>query len=230
MREVSLGSALTDVSFTLHAGEIVGVAGVEGNGQRELVAVLGRDRDPDAGAVTGAPATTIHEDRQVEGLVLDASVRDNLVLGELASFSGRLGTLDLAALETEANVRLTRSGAPKDLDRPARTLSGGNQQKVVVARALARLGKARARVLIAAQPTRGVDLGARRDIHERLREAASLGAGVLVVSADLDELRALCSRILVLSRGTIVAELPPTASDEEMGRRMLGVANAAVTA
>ena len=227
VREVSLGRGLTEVSLTLHAGEIVGVAGVEGNGQRELVALLARDSAPDAGEITGAETAVVREDRQVQGLVLDASVRDNLVLGELGSFS-RLGLLDLGRLEVEAKQRLAASGAPQDLDRPARGLSGGNQQKVVVARALARLSQDHARVLVAAQPTRGVDLGASSDIHERLRAAAAGGAGVLVLSADLDELRALCSRILVLARGRIVADLPPTTSDEEFGRRMLGVTGANV--
>ncbi len=223
VRNVTLGRGLTDVSLTLHAGEIVGVAGVEGNGQRELVAVLARDHAPDAGEVTGAEISVIREDRQVQGLVLDASVRDNLVLGELGSFA-RHGLLDLGKLEEEAKARLEQSGAPQDLDRPARGLSGGNQQKIVVARALARLTEERARVLVAAQPTRGVDLGASTDIHARLRAAAAAGAGVLVLSADLDELRALCSRILVLARGRVVADLPPSTSDEDFGRLMLGVA------
>ena len=230
VHNVTVGRGLSGVSLTLRAGEIVGVAGVEGNGQQELVAVLARDRAPDSGEVTGAQAAVIREDRQVEGLVLDASVRDNLVLGELASFPGRLGALDLGALEKEALARLARSGAPPDLDRPARTLSGGNQQKIVVARALARLGDKRARVLVAAQPTRGVDLGACDDIHERLREAAAAGVGVLILSTNLDELRALCTRILVLARGKIVADLPPTTSDEEIGRLMLGVIEAEVSA
>lgn len=230
VRGAAVGHALEGVSFTLRAGEIVGVAGVEGNGQRELVAILARDCKPDRGEVKGAMTSVIREDRQAEGLVLDASLRDNLVLGELGAFAGAMGLLDLGALEKEATVRLTRSGAPKDLDRPARTLSGGNQQKVVVARALARLGHERARVLIASQPTRGVDLGASRDIHERLREAAAAGAGVLILSADLDELRALCSRILVLARGKFVADLPPTTSDEELGRLMLGLTDSAPTA
>ncbi|MDB5215747.1 MAG: Nucleoside transporter, ATP-binding protein [Myxococcaceae bacterium] len=220
---VSLGRALEDVSFALHAGEIVGVAGVEGNGQRELVAVLARDSAPDRGEVKGAMPAVIREDRQLEGLVLDATLRDNIVLGELRSFTGALGLLDLHALEAEALTRIARSGAPPDLDRPARSLSGGNQQKIVVARALARLGKTRTRALVAAQPTRGVDLGATEDIHGRLRQAAANGAGVLVLSADLAELRALCSRILVLARGRVVADLPPTTSDAELGRRMLGI-------
>ena len=224
LRGVSVGRALSDVSIEVHAGEIVGVAGVEGNGQRELVAVLARDVRPDTGEVTGATAAIIHEDRQSEGLVLDATLRDNMVLGELGSFANKVGLLDLGALEAEATTRITRSGAGTDLDRTARMLSGGNQQKVVVARALARIGEKRARALVAAQPTRGVDLGASHDIHARLREAAAGGAGVLILSADLDELRALCNRVLVLARGRIVADLPPTTSDEELGRRMLGVA------
>ena len=220
---VSLGRALEDVSFALRAGEIVGVAGVEGNGQRELVAVLARDSVPDRGKVKGALPAVIREDRQLEGLVLDATLRDNLVLGELGSFAGVLGLLDLDALEAEAGTRLTRSGANADLDRAARTLSGGNQQKIVVARALARLGEKRATALVAAQPTRGVDLRASDDIHGQLREAAAKGAGVLVLSSDLAELRALCNRILVLARGRVVADLPPTTSDAEFGRRMLGI-------
>jgi ABC-type uncharacterized transport system ATPase subunit len=170
--------------------------------------------------------------------VLDANLRDNLVLGELGAF-GR--PLDLGAIEREAAARLTSSGANGTLDRTARSLSGGNQQKVVVARALARLrpgarlapdacagGRAHAaaeaaRVLVAAQPTRGVDLAAASDIHAQLREAASQGAAVLVSSADLDELRALASRILVLVRGRFVASFAPDVSDEEIGRHMLGL-------
>ena len=230
VRKATLGRALDTVSLTVHAGEIVGIAGVEGNGQRELVALLARDTAPDSGEVNGAPPSVIREDRQSEGLVLDATLRDNVVLGELASFElfggHGGGWLDLGALDREASARLERSGAPTDLERTARTLSGGNQQKVVVARALARLGEKRARLLVAAQPTRGVDLGASADIHAHLRDAAKAGAGVLILSADLDELRALCSRILVLARGRIVADLPPTASDEEVGRHMLGLAEA----
>jgi ABC-type uncharacterized transport system ATPase subunit len=220
---VSLGRALENVSFAVHAGEIVGVAGVEGNGQRELVAVLARDSAPDRGEVRGAIPAVIREDRQLEGLVLDATLRDNLVLGELGAFAGTLGLLDLDALESEARARMSRSGADADLDRAARTLSGGNQQKIVVARALARVGRGRSSALVAAQPTRGVDLRASDDIHARLREAASNGAGVLVLSSDLAELRALCKRILVLARGRVVADLPPTTSDAEFGRRMLGI-------
>jgi len=218
---------LEDVSLEVRRGEIVGVAGVEGNGQSELVALIAGDRPPAAGRVTATTTAVVREDRQTDGLVLDATLRDNIVLGELGTFTGRGGLVDLAALESEAVARLERSGAPVEPERLARSLSGGNQQKIVVARALARLsGAAGARVLVASHPTRGVDLAASADIHARLRAAAAAGAGVLVISADLDELRALCTRILVLARGRVVADLPPSTSDEELGRLMLGLASA----
>lgn len=227
MTDVVVGRALDRISLHVKAREIVGIAGVEGNGQREIVDVIAGDTAVDRGSVRGGKAAVIREDRQVEGLVLDATLRDNIVLGELGDFARAGGLLDLGALENEAKKRIEGSGAPTDLDRAARTLSGGNQQKIVIARTLARLGEAsemKASVLVAAQPTRGVDLGASKDIHERLRAAARDGAGVLVLSADLDELRSLCHRILVLARGAIVAELPPTANDEEIGKQMLGLA------
>ena len=220
MKDVAVGRGLVSASLTLHAGEIVGVAGVAGNGQEQLVEVLAGDVAPSRGSLVIGPTAVIREDRQTDGLVLDASLRDNLVLGELDRFS-RLGLLETGTLEREARARLDRSGAPQDLDRTARSLSGGNQQKIVVARVLARDAK----VVVAAQPTRGVDLAASMDIHAELVNAAKRGAGVLVISADLDELRKLASRILVLTRGRFVADLPPTASDDEIGRLMLGVSD-----
>jgi simple sugar transport system ATP-binding protein len=227
LRGVVSGRALRGIDLNVRAGEIVGVAGLEGNGQTEMVGILARDFAPDEGDVKGDAVAVIREDRQSEGLVLDGTLRDNLVLGELGRFTHRTGLIDLDALEVEARKRLARSGAAEDLDRTARSLSGGNQQKIVVARALARLGEKRARALVAAQPTRGVDIGASTEIHARLREAAEGGAGVLVLSADLDELRALCTRILVLTRGRIVADVAPSTSDEEIGRLMLGVGDTA---
>jgi simple sugar transport system ATP-binding protein len=112
-------------------------------------------------------------------------------------------------------------GAEPDLAAPARSLSGGNQQKVVVGRAIAPVLSGRAKVLVASHPTRGVDFAAARAIHGEIRAAAAHGAAVLVVSADLAELRALSDRILVMSRGRIGAELPRDASDAEIGRAML---------
>ena len=218
---VSAGRALRSVSLEVRAGEIVGIAGVEGNGQRELVRVIAGLDEPTEGTMTGglAAASVVHEDRQAEGLVLDAPVGDNLVLGELGHFS-RFGVLDEHAIVAQGTARAERFDVvPRDLGLPARALSGGNQQKIVMARAIAR-GSA---VLVAAHPTRGVDLGAAHAIHTQILEAAGAGAAVLIVSAELAELRALSDRILVMARGAIVADLPPDSSDAEIGARMIGV-------
>ena len=204
---------------TVRAGEIVGVAGVDGNGQRELALAIaglvprarrGRDRRR-ATSRAASPAARlaaglahIPEDRHHGGLVLDASVADNLALGR-ADITGRF-RIDRArgrartprAQIDELDIR------PPIRTRSSRALSGGNQQKIVIGRELSRPA-ARARC-VAAQPTRGVDLGAVARIHDRLRAAAAAGAGVLVISADLDELLALCHRIVVLLRGRIVGE------------------------
>jgi simple sugar transport system ATP-binding protein len=227
MTDVHFGRTLRGVTLRVHAGEIVGIAGVEGNGQRELVRVLARIDAPETGEVRCDAAAVVHEDRHAEGLVLAASVRDNLVLGELARFT-RWGLVDAEALEREARARLENGGVvPPDLDALAGALSGGNQQKIVIARAVAR--SARVSVFVFAQPTRGVDLGAARAIHAEIARAADAGKAVLLVSADLAELRSLCDRILVLARGRVVAELPPDASEAEVGEAMLGGADDART-
>jgi simple sugar transport system ATP-binding protein len=224
VRDLCLGRALRGLSLRVRAGEIVGVAGVEGNGQRELVRVLAGLQAPDAGQIVCDAAAVVHEDRHVEGLVLAASVRDNLVLGELASFT-RFGLVDAGALEQVAGARLDRAGVvPPDLDAPAVALSGGNQQKIVVARAIARTAHVAALVL--AQPTRGVDFAAAAAIHAEIVRVAEQGKAVLVLSADLVELRALCDRLLVIARGRIVADLPPDAPDAQVGDAMLGGAGA----
>jgi simple sugar transport system ATP-binding protein len=223
LEDVYLGRALRGVSLHVRAGEIVGIAGVEGNGQRELVRLLAGLDAPDAGEIRCDAAAVVHEDRHTEGLVLQGSVRDNLVLGELARFT-RFGLVDAEALEREARVRLDRGGVvPPALDAVAGSLSGGNQQKIVMARAVGRSD--RVSVFVFAQPTRGVDLGAARTIHAEIARAAAAGKAVLLVSADLAELRVLCDRILVVARGRIVAELPPDASEAEVGDAMLGGAS-----
>jgi ABC-type uncharacterized transport system ATPase subunit len=223
VREVHLGRALRGVTLRVRGGEIVGVAGVEGNGQRELVRVLAGLDPPDRGEVRSGPIAVVHEDRQAEGLVLAASVRDNLVLGELARFT-RFGLVDAKALEREARSRLDRGHVdPPDLDSVTAVLSGGNQQKVVVARAIGR--SARVAAFVFAQPTRGVDLGAARAIHGEILRAAEDGKAVLLVSADLAELRTLSDRLLVLARGRVVADLPPDAPDAQVGEAMLGGVN-----
>jgi len=231
--------ALDGLSLTVAAGEVVGVAGVEGNGQRELARALagleplvgGSVRvsgdllhhavGPDGGRRTGDRSASVrqsrarglvvvHEDRHRDELLLGASVADNLVLGDLG-----------AGAEAEAvTSRFARFDVhPPDTGRNASELSGGNQQKVVMARAIDRDISA----LVLAQPTRGVDIGAARAIHHAVAEVAAQGAAVLLVSADLAELRSLSHRIVVIRRGTIAAELPTTASDEAIGRAMLGM-------
>jgi ABC-type uncharacterized transport system ATPase subunit len=153
---LAFGRSLVGVSFEVRAGEIVGIAGVEGNGQRELVRVLAGLEEADAGSVRGGEAgiAVVHEDRQVEGLVLDASVLDNLLLGGLEAFDRR-GILDLQAMVREAGERSRRFGiTPPDPLLLARELSGGNQQKIVMARAIARMGTGAGWSLVAAHPTR----------------------------------------------------------------------------
>ncbi|MDC0678016.1 ABC transporter ATP-binding protein [Sorangium atrum] len=249
------GQRLLDgVTLTVRAGEIAGVAGVEGNGQRELVRALAGMEPRAAGRVTAfgvelsswgiaarrACLGVVHEDRHAEGLLLDASVGDNLVLGDLAALPrGARGRDAEAALIAR---RIARFGVvPPDPSRLAGELSGGNQQKIVVARALDRVAPAapgpgeaapgpgeatrapRRAAAILAQPTRGVDVGAAAVIHGAIAEAARAGLAVLVISADLGELRRLCHRIFVMRKGRIVATLPPACSDEQIGRAMLGV-------
>jgi simple sugar transport system ATP-binding protein len=223
---------LDRVDLTVRAGEIVGVAGVEGNGQRELVralaglepratgriAVAGRDLGGLRVRARRPLLGVVHEDRHADGLLLDASVGDNLVLGDL----GDPGELDEAAT---IDRRIEAFGVePPSSARLSGELSGGNQQKIVIARALDRLATAGTRAAaVLAQPTRGVDVGAAAVIHRAIGAAAEAGIAVLVISADLAELRRLSHRIVVMRRGRIVAGLPRDASETEIGRAMLGV-------
>jgi simple sugar transport system ATP-binding protein len=234
---------LDGIDLVIRAGEVVGVAGVEGNGQRELVLALTGLAQPSRGRVElgGVDVTTasvaarraaglahVPDDRHRYGLILDASLADNLVLGRTAEISRWGGwVIDSERLRALATKTLMAHGVrPAEPARLARSLSGGNQQKLVVARELSRPG---VRVVIAAQPTRGVDLGAVAGIHDRLRAIAAAGAGVLLLSADLDELFALSHRIVVLHRGRIAgeltaAELTPVESRARLGRWMTGAA------
>jgi simple sugar transport system ATP-binding protein len=205
----------------------VGIAGVSGNGQSELVRVLGGLLEPDAGEVIAGSMEVVYEDRQTEGLVLSASVRENLVLGELSRFTrqSRLGVIDERQVNEAAVARIERFDIrPADPDAAARSLSGGNQQKIVVARALSRAPD----VLVIAHPTRGVDPIAARAIHEQLLGAAARGTAVLVIGADLTELRLLSHQILVMVRGRVVASFPPTVDDDALGASMLRGEGAAV--
>ena len=213
---VGVRGELHDISLAVRAGEIVGIAGVDGNGQRELALAIaglvphrGRVRigthdvtGASARKRLGAGLAHIPEDRQRGGLVLDASIADNLALAR-TDITGRF-RIDRARVAELADAQIRALDIrPTDRDAIVRALSGGNQQKVVVARELSRPGLS---AILAAQPTRGVDLGAVARIHEQLRAAANAGTGVLVISADLDELLALCHRIVVLLRGRVVGE------------------------
>ncbi|MBI3273194.1 MAG: ABC transporter ATP-binding protein [Planctomycetes bacterium] len=240
--------AVRDVSFDALAGEILGIAGVEGNGQTELIEVLTGLREATAGSVELAGQEILRpgrfrktlrarpndllrlgmghvpEDRHKRGLVLDYSVADNLVLGRhrLREFNGFLlrrgGALLAHARERIASFDIR----PPDPHVPARALSGGNQQKIVVARELAR----DPRVLLACQPTRGVDIGAIESIHRRLIEERERGKSILLVSAELSEILSLADRIAVMYGGRIVGTLDRIdANEERLGQLMTGGAH-----
>ena len=225
-------------TFTIAPGEILGIAGVEGNGQTELIealaglrpatgsiALAGRDLMPlDVRRRGDAGLSHIPEDRHERALVLDYAVADNLILGQQHRFT-RGPTLDAPRILAYASELISRYDIrPPDPSLAARALSGGNQQKIVVAREMSRDFK----VLLAAQPTRGVDVGAIEFIHARLREARDQGKAVLLVSADLAEVLALSDRIAVMYGGRIVALLPRgEASSEVLGPYMTGAERAA---
>jgi general nucleoside transport system ATP-binding protein len=227
-----------NVEFSIAPGEILGLAGVEGNGQTELVEAIaglraatgtialgGRDLMPlDVRQRGDAGLSHIPEDRHDRALVLDYSVAENLILGQQHRFT-RGAALDGARILEHARSLIAHYDIrPTDPALSARALSGGNQQKIVVARELSR----DFRVLLAAQPTRGVDVGAIEFIHARLREARDQGKAVLLVSADLSEVLALSDRVAVMYGGRIVALLPRSdASPESLGPYMTGAERAA---
>jgi ABC-type uncharacterized transport system ATPase subunit len=217
-----------DVSFAIQPHEILGIAGVEGNGQTALIEAIAGLRKAKSGEIriAGADVTAmsvaeregrglahIPEDRHRRGLVLDYSIADNLILGRQRSYQNSVGTLDRARVLADARAAIEVADIrPGDPMLAARALSGGNQQKIVIARALARQNF----VLLAAQPTRGVDVGAIELIHARLRAARDSGTGILLVSAELSEILALSDRVAVMYGGKIVAIVPRAEASEEM--------------
>ena len=235
--------AVDGLSLELFPGEILGIAGVEGNGQTELLEAIAGLRAPTSGRIalgtTDITAATVKqraaaglshvpEDRHRRGLVLDYSTAENLILGEQDRFTrgGRTGgALDFARVAEHARRQVSEFDIrPADPSLPARALSGGNQQKIVIAREMGRDFS----VLLAAQPTRGVDVGAIEFIHGRLRAARAAGKAVLLVSAELNEILALADRIAVMYGGRIVAVLPRAqASEEVLGPYMTGARSAA---
>ena len=224
------------LSLEVRGGEIVGLAGVDGNGQTELIdAIAGLQRTDSGRVLVGGEDVTnksakhcldaglghIPEDRQRRGLVLDFSLAENLALHDYDSPpASRLGWLFpkrlVAAGAEAARSSSTSAAAARRRGRPA--LSGGNQQKVVLAREIDRNPS----VLIAAQPTRGLDVGAIEFVHRRLVEERDEGRAVLLVSLELDEILSLSDRILVIYEGEIVGEFAPGVSEEELGVAMTG--------
>ncbi len=226
--------AVDDVSFSIAPGEILGLAGVEGNGQTELVEAIAGLRAASSGTISvdGTDVTRysigkrlahgithIPEDRHTRGLVLDYSIADNLILGRQKQFSSS-GRINRARTLAFAKACIAAFDIrPADPNLPARALSGGNQQKIVVAREM----PADFRVLLAAQPTRGVDVGAIEFIHDQLRAARHAGKAILLVSAELHEILALSDRIAVMYRGKVVTEMPRAeASEAVLGEWMTG--------
>ena len=218
VRNLTAANGVTDMSFSLRAGEILGLAGLMGSGRTELMRLLfGIDR-PVSGEILlrGVPAgidnpraainkgiALVPEDRRLQGLVLDHSVRENLLLPLLGGLTNRGVVNDkrgdglAAGLIERLDIKLS---SPK---RPVRLLSGGNQQKVVIAKWLGR----EPNVLLLDEPTAGVDIGTKTEIIARIRELADAGMAVIVISSELAELLALSDRVLVLRRGTVTADL-----------------------
>jgi general nucleoside transport system ATP-binding protein len=228
--------AVDGVNLVVRAGEVLGIAGVHGNGQTELVEAIMGLRTPQAGTIQvdnenlvgmttkqilRAGVGYIPEDRSHDGVVREFTVAENLVLDTYDRPPyGNAFQLNAAAIATAARERVDqfdiRTSSP---DAPVSTLSGGNQQKVVVAREMSRP----LRLFIAAQPTRGVDVGSIEFIHGRIVRERDAGTGVLVVSSELDEVVGLADRVAVMYRGRILAVVSPDTPREEIGLLMAGI-------
>jgi simple sugar transport system ATP-binding protein len=237
------GATRLDISLSVRRGEIVGLAGVEGNGQSQLGAVLAGLLAPTTGRVriggtdvSGWPPRELSrigvgivpEDRHAVGCHLALSVAENLLLGTLDQYT-RFGLLRRDRMARAAEQRMkahdVRAAGP---DAPMSSLSGGNQQKVVLARELALDPLV---FLLAAQPTRGLDVGAVESVYTEIRRACTRGAGVLLISSELDELLAVADRVMVIYRGRIVGELPASLEHKDaVGSLMSGQPAAAVAA
>jgi simple sugar transport system ATP-binding protein len=229
---------LDDFSLEIRPNEIVGLAGVDGNGQSELCDVLAGLRRPQHGQVflaereisgwsvadrLAAGLAVIAEDRHKSGVALDASIADNAVAEVVGSEPySRRGFLNRAAIDALAERLIADYDIRcRSRDQDVRALSGGNQQKLVLAREMFR----RPLVLVATQPTRGLDVGASEQIHDRLLQLRDQGTGILLVSTELDEIFALADRIVVIYEGKALADLPRhEATTERVGLLMAGKA------
>ncbi|MFX0208781.1 MAG: ATP-binding cassette domain-containing protein, partial [Candidatus Hodarchaeota archaeon] len=229
--------ALDDISLNIKAGEIVGIAGVQGNGQSELVETLTGLRKVENGEIVigGVDYTDstpreilkvgvahIPEDRQRRGLVLNFSLKENVILG-LHYYPEYSNYTVFANERVEEFTKLgikTFEIKVADLDTPISTMSGGNQQKIILAREL--LGR-NPKLIIAAQPTRGLDVGVIEYVHKILIQMCGQGLAILLISTELDEIRSLADRAFVLFKGKFMAEVDPkTISDEDISLLMAG--------
>lgn len=229
---------LDDISFTIHEGEVLGIAGVEGNGQTELIDALIGLKGADSGTIrlAGDEITTwptrkrredgigyIPEDRHRHGLLLESPLWENRILGHVTEKPNAKGVwLDLKAAQADTKRIVEEYDVrTPGIDVTAASLSGGNQQKLIVGREMSH----KPRFLIAAHPTRGVDVGAQAQIWDQIREARREGLAVLLISADLDELIGLSDTLRVIYRGKLVADADPaTITPEELGSAMTGAA------
>ncbi|HXG93787.1 MAG TPA: ABC transporter ATP-binding protein [Blastocatellia bacterium] len=236
LRGAEGNAILEDISFEVRGGETLGVAGVEGNGQTELVEILAGLREPSAGEILlegkRINETDTHErkrrgiahipeDRHRRGLLLPFDLASNLILGvhRDAPISGSVLLKRNVIIDRAKRLVREYDVRPPNIELPARALSGGNQQKLIVAREF----DINPKLLLVAQPTRGVDIGATEFIHRKLIEMRDNGAAVLLVSAELDEVLSLSDRIIVIYEGRIVGEVDPkTVSEEEIGLMMTG--------
>ncbi|MFG2368978.1 ABC transporter ATP-binding protein [Streptomyces mirabilis] len=230
---------LDDVTFTIHAGEVMGIAGVEGNGQTELIDALIGLKNADSGAISflGDEITGwatrkrrekgigyIPEDRHRHGLLLESPLWENRILGHVTEAPNAKGFwLDIkGAQEDTRRIVKEYDVRTPGIDVTAASLSGGNQQKLIVGREMSH----KPRFLIAAHPTRGVDVGAQAAIWDQIREARREGLAVLLISADLDELIGLSDTLRVIYNGRLVADADPaTITPEELGSAMTGAAS-----
>jgi simple sugar transport system ATP-binding protein len=215
------GPGLRDASLTIHSGELLGVAAVEGNGQRELLLALAGLLEPSAGAITRpAPVALVPEDRTTEGLIPEFTLTENVTLGLLDRADWIRGRwLDWSfARHATGRLLLEHDVRATGPDALAAALSGGNQQKLVLARALAR----RPHLLVVENATRGLDIRATEEVLARLRAATRDGVAVVMHSADLDELLEWCDRLVVVHQGALREFLRPF-DRTLIGQAMLGV-------
>jgi ABC-type sugar transport system ATPase subunit len=234
VRGLTRAPAFHDVSFSVRPGEIVGVAGLVGAGRTEVARALAGIEPWAAGEVTvaGAPyrprtprdaiargIAYLPEDRQRDGLVLRFRIRENVTLPVLRRFvrRGRIQPAEEVRAAQAAATAVDVRPSPADVERPTVQLSGGNQQKVVIAKWLL----TDARIVMFDEPTRGVDVGAKVELHRQIRSLADLGKAVLLISSELPELLALADRVLVMRGGRVAGEL---AGDALTAERVMALA------